>query len=69
MTNKVTRNNWNLGIAHTDELIYLYPQKSIVSVANDREILKNDSIITDLMVDLWTSFTINGYIKILNINK
>lgn len=61
MSNKATGNNWNLGVAHTDENIYLYPQKPAVPVEIDENILKNDSFITDLMVDFWTSFIIDGY--------
>lgn len=51
----VTQFPFKGGVAHSDELIYLFPyppQAANMSV-NDTEIAKN-------VVELWTSFVING---------
>ena len=44
----------NFGVAHGDELIYLFPMSNTITPT------KTDKYVTDLMVDLWTSFAING---------
>ncbi|XP_033228530.1 esterase E4-like [Belonocnema kinseyi] len=43
-----------LGVAHAEDLSYLFPKENL------KEISKNDEKILKLMIDLWTSFAING---------
>lgn len=58
-TNVTTGNNKNIGVSHTDELNYLfksYPQ----DFGLKSNYTKKDEFIIDVMIDLWTSFAING---------
>lgn len=43
------------GVAHQDDLIYLFPYPSIVADLNS-----DDTQVAKHMVDLWTSFVIDG---------
>ena len=44
----------NIGVTHAEELLYLFPY-----VPSEKTKNVNQKVI-DLMVDLWTSFAING---------
>ena len=56
----VLGNNRNIGVSHTDELIYLFPKNSTIFGLPNLSSSKADESMIDLMVDLWTSFAING---------
>lgn len=43
------------GVSHSDDLIYLFPYPRHVAVLNDA-----DTRFAKTLVDLWTSFAING---------
>ena len=45
----------NIGVSHSEELIYLFPFLVPLNITN-----KVDQEMINLMVDLWTSFAING---------
>lgn len=60
-SNDATHDNSNIGVEHTDDTYYLFPHSPTVDVKFNETIIKRDSIMTDIMVDLWTSFAINGY--------
>ena len=42
------------GVPHAAELYYLFPR------SYPRPLSKNDENVIDIMIDLWTSFAING---------
>ena len=44
----------HLGVSHAEDISYLFPKAGL------KEISKNDAKILNLMIDLWTSFAING---------
>lgn len=44
----------NIGVTHSEEVMYLFP---FVSLNNTKKVDQN---MINLMVDLWTSFAING---------
>ena len=46
------------GVCHGDDLFYLFPMSSLTSKNVSNE--KIDGKMIDIMVDLWTSFAING---------
>lgn len=52
------------GISHSDDLIYLFPYPLNVAKLNDK-----DTKIAKSMVDMWTSFAINGVPKLLPTHK
>lgn len=43
------------GVTHADELTYLFPYPEDVAKLNE-----NDTKMAEKMIDLWTSFAING---------
>ena len=52
--------NRNVGVAHSDELIYLFPTPIDQFGVQNLTYTATDESVIDLMVDLWTSFSING---------
>lgn len=44
----------NVGVIHAEELLYLFPYVPLEKTKNV------DQKVIDLMVDMWTSFAING---------
>ncbi|XP_033228892.1 uncharacterized protein LOC117180505 [Belonocnema kinseyi] len=53
-------NNRNIGVSHADELIYFFPINSTNFGLPNLCLSQADESMIDLMVDLWTSFAING---------
>lgn len=49
-----------MGVSHADELMYLLPGPKDISGPEDLEFGENDWQMVDTMVQLWTSFAING---------
>lgn len=47
----------NIGVTHADDLLYLF------AGTHPRFTSKSDNYIIDVMIDLWSSFAINGYEK------
>lgn len=60
MTNVTTGSNENIGVCHTDEMNYLFPSYPEDFGLKSANYTKKDESIIDIMVDLWTSFAING---------
>lgn len=52
---------FNGGVHHSDDLIYLFPFPLDVA-----DLDENDTKIAQTMVDLWTSFAINGTLTAVN---
>lgn len=50
----------NLGVGHGDELTYLFPEPPARFASEYLNYAKNDEYVIDLIVDLWSSFAING---------
>lgn len=50
----------NLGVAHEDELLYLFPINSQSFKTTNSNFTKVDEKISRIMVDFWTSFATNG---------
>jgi hypothetical protein len=46
------------GVAHSDDLIYLFPQPNVVLNTEDRAISRT-------VVELWTNFATNRYVSYL----
>lgn len=59
-TMTITDDNTNIGVNHMDELIYLFPIKFISPKLKDKILIGPDFFISEVMVDLWTSFAITG---------
>ncbi|XP_043467737.1 juvenile hormone esterase-like [Leptopilina heterotoma] len=56
----VTGDNTNYGVAHADELLYLFPVNYGSFVTTNANFTRTDENISRIMVDLWTSFATNG---------
>lgn len=50
--------NRNLGVSHGDEVLYLFPFSSSALGVPNLTFTKKDILVSELMVDLWTSFAI-----------
>lgn len=61
-TSVIMKNNINLGVTHADELIYLFPSDPTYFGYPELVMSDADQQMIDIMVDLWTSFAINGYV-------
>lgn len=61
-TSNALRKNSNIGVCHTDELTYLFPSepRTFGLENSNLNLSSTDEIMIDTMVDLWTSFAING---------
>ena len=59
-TSKALGDNRNIGVSHGDELIYLFPMSPKIFKTPELKMTATDKSVIDLMVDLWTSFAING---------
>ena len=60
VTNKETGDNSNIGVSNADELLYLFNKFSTHNGSPTVNLTKQDESMIDIMVDLWTSFAING---------
>ena len=59
-TSTATGDNKNVGVSHADDLIYLFPTSPKKFKMPGLKMTAKDKSVIDLMVDLWTSFAING---------
>ena len=60
-TSLATKNNKDVGITHGDDLIYLFPETAAsLQLPFNVEQSTSDRKISNVMVDLWTSFAIKG---------
>lgn len=50
----------NYGVAHCDELLYLFPQTETKFGEGEILTTASDLAMVDIMVELWTSFATNG---------
>ena len=57
-------NNRNLGVAHGDEVLYLFPFSSTSFGLPELNFTKTEKSVSELMIDLWTSFVINGCVSL-----
>ncbi|XP_076248299.1 venom carboxylesterase-6-like [Calliopsis andreniformis] len=66
-TSLQTGNNNRYGVAHADELIYLFPENATtLGLPSNVEQTQSDFMISELMVDLWTSFA-NTSVPVSNV--
>ena len=59
-------NNRNLGVGHGGELMYLFPLSPSANGSSSHNFTKTEESISNLMLDLWTSFVINGCVAYSN---
>lgn len=59
-TSNILKRNYNIGVCHSDELTYLFPAKPADFALPKLNYSQADESMIDTMVDLWTSFAING---------
>ncbi|XP_076663588.1 uncharacterized protein LOC143366404 [Andrena cerasifolii] len=60
-TSQATRNNKDVGIMHGDDLIYLFPETAAsLQLPFNVQQSTSDRKISNVMVDLWTTFAIKG---------
>ncbi|XP_051154450.1 uncharacterized protein LOC127277391 [Leptopilina boulardi] len=52
--------NDNFGASHGDDLLYLFPITYFIVNRRDTDLSNNSRKMSNLMIDLWTSFTTNG---------
>lgn len=58
----VTGNEIDYGVAHGDELVYLFSPSVLGKSAGDASMSENDLKVVKAMVELWTSFAATGFV-------
>lgn len=56
----VSGDTHNYGVAHADELLYLFPVTYGSFITTNANFTGADETISKIMVDFWTSFATNG---------
>ncbi|KAK0094083.1 hypothetical protein PV326_011852 [Microctonus aethiopoides] len=60
-TSSVLNNNVDIGVTHTDDLIYLFPSPPyLFNISTPVELSQLDNRMVDILIDLWTSFASTG---------
>lgn len=63
-TNKVLKDNRNVGVTHSDDLIYIFPSEDALLGTPGIQFSRSDETMIDIMTDLWTSFAYNGWVTL-----
>ncbi|XP_063983590.1 juvenile hormone esterase-like [Diachasmimorpha longicaudata] len=59
-TSSFLKNNENIGVSHSDDLIYIFPSNSSSFGIDEDSLSDEDHKMVDIVTELWTSFAING---------